>query len=399
LGGVARSGHAGVVSDDHLWVVDLREHLRAVPDPRHRRGIRHPVLSILGIAAAAVAAGCRSFTAIGEWAAEAPQSVLRAMGARFDRIRKVFVAPDEATVRRVLQAVDTEALDAAISAWLHARTDGDAPEAVAVDGKSLRGTFARTGGAGVHLLAALSHDQGIVLGQRLVPTGTSEITAFGPLLDTIDLTTDLEGLVITADALHTTRAHARSLIDHGADYVFTVKANQSGLHHHLTTLPWDDIPALTTIETGHGRTEHRTIRLAPLATNITDAGYTNPGFPHAAHAFRIDRRTTLHDSGQHRTHTALGLTSLTDHRAHPHTIARYVRGHWHIENRLHWVRDVTYREDHSRVRTGTAAHTMASLRNLAISALRQTGHTNIARALRHMARDTTRPLQLLGITP
>jgi hypothetical protein len=182
LGGVARSGYAGPGSDDHLWVVDLREHLRAVPDPRHRRGIRHSVLSILGIAAAAVAAGCRSFTAIGEWAADVPQSVLRTMGARFDYRRRMFVAPDEATVRRVLQAVDADALDAAIGAWLQARTNGDAPgdvsqsdEAIAVDGKSLRGTFARTGGAGVHLLAALSHDRGVVLGQRQVPAGTSEI--------------------------------------------------------------------------------------------------------------------------------------------------------------------------------------------------------------------------------
>jgi len=352
-------------------------------------------MSILGIAAAAVAAGCRSFTAIGEWAADASQPALRAVGARFDHRRKAFVAPDEATVRRVLQAVDADALDAAINAWLHARTDGDAPEAVAVDGKSLRGTFARNGGVGVHLLAALSHGQGTVLGQRQVPAGTSEIATFGPLLDTVDL----DDLVITADALHTTRAHARYLVAHGAHYVFPVKENQSGLHRHLTALPWNDIPALTTTETGHGRTEHRTIRLAPLATNTHDAGYPNPGFPHAAHAFRMDRRTTLHRSGQQRLHTALGLTSLTDQRAHPHTIARYLRGHWHIENRLHWIRDVTYNEDHSRVRTGTAAHTMASLRNLAISALRHAGHTNIAQALRHMARDTTRPLQLLGITP
>jgi len=361
------------------------------------------VLSILGIAAAAVAAGCRSFTAIGEWAADAPQSVLRAVGARFDRNRKVFVAPDEATVRRVLQAVDAEALDAAISAWLQARTDRrgarGALEAVAVDGKSLRGTFARTGGAGAHLLAALAHDQGTVLGQRQVPPGTSEITAFGPLLDSIDRTINLDGLVVTADALHTTRTHARFLVERGADYVFIVKANQSGLHQHLTTLPWHDIPALTTTELGHGRTEHRTVRLAPLATDTHDLGYPHPRFPHATHAFRIDRRTIQHHNGQPRTHTALGLTSLTGHRAHPHTIARYVRGHWHIENRLHWVRDVTYREDHSRVRTGNAARTMASLRNLAISALRQAGHTNIAQALRHLARDATRPLQLLGIAP
>lgn len=352
------------------------------------------MVSILGIAAAAVAAGCRSFTAIGEWAADASPSALRAVGARFDHRRKMFVAPDEATVRRVLQAVDADALDAAISAWLRARTDRDASLAVAVDGKSLRGTFTRAGGAGVHLLAALSHEQGTVMGQQLVPTGTSEITAFGPLLDTMDI----NGFVITADALHTTRAHARYLIDHGADYVFTVKQNQSSLHHHLTRLSWDDIPALTTTETGHGRTEHRTVRLAPLATATTDAGYINLGFPHAAHAFRIDRHTTIHHSGQQRTHTALGLTSLTDQRAHPSTVARYVRGHWCIENRLHWVRDVTYGEDHSRVRTGTAAHALASLRNLAISALRLAGHTNIAQSLRHMARDPTRPLQLLGIT-
>jgi predicted transposase YbfD/YdcC len=369
-----------------------------VPDPRHRRGVRHSMTTILGLAAAAVAAGCRSFLAIGEWAADAPQSVLRAVGARFDSRRKVFVAPEEATLRRMLQTVNADAVDTAITAWLHARTGmigGILSDAVAVDGKSLRGTFPRAGGAGVHLLAALSHDQGIVLAQQQVPIGTSEITAFAPLLDA--LPDGLDGLVITADALHTTRAHAHYLVEHNADYVFTVKANQSGLHHHLTAMPWDRIPALTSTETGHGRTEHRTIRLAPLSTDTTE-GFPRSAFPHAAYGFRIDRHTVLRSTNTHRTDTAYGLTGLTDHRAHPHTIARYIRGHWHIENRLHWVRDTTYTEDTSRIRTGNGPRVMASLRNLAISALRLTGHNSITTGLRTMIRNPTRPLQLLGMT-
>ena len=91
------------------------------------------------------------------------------------------------------------------------------------------------------------------------------------------------------------------------------------------------------------------------------------------------------------------MTSLPTELAHPTQIARYVRNHWHIENRLHWVRDTTYREDHSRTRTGNAPRVMASLRDLAISTLRQHGRNNIAQGLRHMSRDTTRPLTLLGI--
>lgn len=356
------------------------------------------MMAILGLAVSAVSAGCRSFLAIGEWAADAPQSVLRAVGARFDPRRNRFVAPEEATLRRVLQTVDADAVDAAIASWAHARTGGVIPDAIAVDGKSLRGTFPRNGGAGVHLLAAMSHDRGIVLGQRLVPAGTSEIATFAPLLDGLADTTGLHGLVVTADALHTTRAHAHYLIEHGADYVFTVKTNQSGLHRHLTTLPWHDIPALTDASTGHGRTEHRTIRLAPLTTNTT-TGFPRSTFPHAAHAFRIDRHTTHHHNGQHHNHTAYGLTSLADHRAHPHTIAHYIRSHWHIENRLHWIRDNTYTEDTSRIRTANGPRVMASLRNLAINALRLAGHTSIATGLRTMAANPARPLQLLGITP
>jgi predicted transposase YbfD/YdcC len=384
-------------------VADLRDYLGRVPDPRARRGVRHSAGSLLALAAAAVLAGARSFAAIGEWIADVPQRVLAVVGARFATGRDRYLAPEESTVRRLTQQVDGDLLDAAICDWLSGQAAGQAdtadkpaPPAIAVDGKSLRGTFARTGGAGVHLLAALTHttgdhrSSGVVLGQRQVSAQTSEIAWFAPLLDGIDLA----GKVVTADALHTTRHHARYLVERGAHYVFTVKTNQHRLYGLLDTLPWHDIPTCTTTDVEHGRTERRTIQLTPLGDYL---GYPIIDFPHATHAFLIERYVTHHTSSKHTAHAALGVTSLPPEHAHPTQIARYVRNHWHIENRLHWVRDTTYREDHSRTRTGTAPRAMASLRNLAISTLRHHGWHNIAQGLRHMSRDTTRPLTLLGI--
>lgn len=381
--------------------VDLRTYLATIPDPRHRRGIRHPLVAILAITAAAVAAGARSFTAIAEWAADAPQPILARLGARYDPRSARYQAPDEATLRRVTQRLDADHLDAAITAWLtsqnsltseplpeHPRT---MPPAIAVDGKSLRGTVARTGGAGVHLLAAFTHDTATVTAQRHVPIGTSEIAWFQALLDDLDLT----HTVITADALHTVAEHARYLHTRGADYVFTVKQNQHRLYAALDALPWHQAPCLAVSERGHGRSEKRTVQVLPLGDYL---GFTPVRFPYAAHAFLIERYVTHHTSGRRTAHAALGVTSLTGHATHPAQIQTYVRGQWQIENRLHWVRDVTYGEDTSRVRTGNAPRVMASLRNLALSALRLAGHTNIARALRHLGRNPDRPLALFGIT-
>ncbi|WP_432857187.1 transposase family protein [Amycolatopsis sp. CA-161197] len=138
--------------------------------------MRHSVASILALAAVAVVAGARSFAAIGEWAADAPQHVLALLDTRLDPGQGRCIAPDEAIVRRVTSRLDGDILGDLISAWLTARhptsPDPDTPPAaIAVDGKSLRGTFARAGGAGVHLLAAITHVDAIVLGQRQVPPG------------------------------------------------------------------------------------------------------------------------------------------------------------------------------------------------------------------------------------
>ncbi len=324
------SGAAGEPVIGLEQVADLREYLSRVPDPRDRRGVRHSAGSLLALAAAAVLAGARSFAAIGEWIADVPQRVLAILGARFDACRDHYLAPDESTVRRLTQQVDGDLLDAAISGWLVHHTAGrpdSAPmAAIAVDGKSLRGTFARTGGAGVHLLAAITHTtgrdrtDGIVLGQRQVEQKTSEIAWFAPMLDQIDLT----DTVVTADALHTTRDHARYLVDRGGHYVFTVKENQHRLHGVLDSLPWHEIPTYATSEADHGRTERRTIQLAPLGNYLS---YPIVDFPHATHAFLIERHVTHHHSSKHSAYTALGITSLPVPVAHPAQIAAYVRNH------------------------------------------------------------------------
>ena len=119
------------------------------------------------------------------------------------------------------------------------------------------------------------------------------------------------------------------------------------------------------------------------------------GFPHAQQVLQITRRSRRPGKKKWASETVYAVTDLTAGQAGPHQLAAWIRSHWHIENKLHWVRDVTYQEDDSRIRTGSGPHVMASLRNLAISILRLAGHTNIAHATRHHARHPERPITLL----
>jgi predicted transposase YbfD/YdcC len=353
--------------------------LAAVPDPRARRGVRHRLAAILGLALCAVLAGARSFTAIAEWAADTDQATRDALGV-------TGVVPCESTFRRTLQALDADALDEAAGGWAQQRT-APAPgrrRAVAVDGKTLRGS-GTAGSPGRHLLAALDHEHGVVLGQADVEAKTNEIPLFTTVLDHIDLA----GAVVTADALHAQRAHAGYLVTEcGAHYLITVKRNQPGLHAQLAALPWRQVPvAYKAKEKGHGRAERRTLKVTAVAAGLA--------FPHAAQAIQIIRRRRPLTSTKWSTETVYAITSLTVIQARPADLARIARGHWGIEDRLHWVRDVTYDEDRSQVRTGNGPRVMASLRNLAIAILRLTGHTSIAAALRYHARQPSRPLQTI----
>ncbi|MFG2245763.1 ISAs1 family transposase [Spirillospora sp. NPDC048823] len=242
------------------YLLDL---LAQVPDPRKRRGRRHTLAGVLAVGIAAVVAGSRSFAAIGQWAADAGDQVLHALGATRG-------PAEESTFRRAFAALDADRLDAVLGAWLWTRAArvGDRL-VIAVDGKTVRGAK-RKGGKAPHLVAALAHGAGAVLGQVAVAAGSNEIPAVRDLLRAF---TDLAGAVITMDALHTQTGTAELVVGRGADYVMTVKGNMPGLYRRLKRLPWADVPAASTVTTGRGRRTRRTIKVAsaPAWTGFTGA--------------------------------------------------------------------------------------------------------------------------------
>ena len=357
---------------------DLLAALAAVPDPRKTRGRRHRLVTVLAVSVCAVLAGARSYVAIAEWAHDLPVSVRLRLGIG----RR---APSESTIRRILQAVDLDSLDAALSSWLSSRVPPARPgrmRVVAVDGKTARG--ARTDEhTQVHLLAAFDPASGTVLGQTQVESKSNEITAFAPLLDRLDLT----DVLLTADALHTQRAHAEYLHDRGGHYLLIAKPNQPKLHAQLVGLPWPQIPvAAEDRDRGHGRVETRRVKITTVGAGI--------GFPHARLAVQIVRRRRPISSTRWSSETVYAITSLPWRQARADLVADALRGHWRIEA-LHWIRDVTFGEDLSQIRTDNGPAAMATLRNFAVSRHRLAGDHNIAHACRRTARHPNRALALL----
>lgn len=375
-------------------VADLRRFLILVADPRDARGLRYPALALLCAAVSAVLTGARSLIAIGEWITDAPQHVLGILGFVADPLTGLRPVPHAATVRRLLQRVDGDALDAAISAYLQARTPppikpdaaekGPVRRVIAVDGKVVRGSRTRAAAA-IQLLAAMDH-HGVVLAQRQVASKSNEIPSFAPLLGGLEL----ENTVVTADALHTQHDHGAYLTSRGAHYVAVVKKNHPCLYAQVRKLPWRDIPlGHRTRDHAHHRDEVRRLKVA---------AFSHLDYPGARQAIQVVRWRRDLSTGKLTIERVYLITSLTVFDATCTELATWIRGHWGIENLLHHVRDRTFREDDSKVRTGTLPRAMASLRNLAISVFRQDGQTNIAAALRHTSRDYHRPLRALGLT-
>jgi predicted transposase YbfD/YdcC len=397
-------------------VVDLVDLFAVVADPRDQRWVEHPLAVVLALCAGAVVAGMRSFTAIAGWVADTPPQLLRQVYARCG---KPALVPSKGTIWQVLTNADAAAVDAVVSAWLAGRAgiditldagaepepepepteQPDAPQAgdpseatehraprvlLAVDGKRVRGARDADGNA-PHLLAAATHQQGLVLAQVDVHHKTNEIPMFAPLLDTLNIA----GMLITADCLHTQREHARYLHRRDADFVFCVKDNQPALFAALDALPWRDVPIThTTTSKGHGRIETRTLQVMPAPPDLP--------FPHVKQVFLVERTVTDLAGTPLSNVAILGVTSLSATRGTPALIAEAVRGQWKIEV-LHWIRDTIYREDDSKVRTRSGPRIMAALRNLAIGALRLTGRTDIAEATRWATRNMARPFTILGL--
>ncbi|MEH0557001.1 ISAs1 family transposase [Streptomyces sp. B21-101] len=292
------------------------------------------------------------------------------------------LVPAETTVRRLLARVEGDALDRAVGGWLADRCPaGSGLRGLSVDGKSLRGA-ARARGRKIHLLAAVEHNTRLVLAQLDVDK-TGETTCFQPLLDTV---ADLAGTVVTSDALHTQREHAGYLLGRRAHYIAIVKGNQKKLRKQLKSLPWKGLQ-LQDRTRGHDHAEIRRIKVATV---------NNLLFPGACQAVQIKRRRTDRKTGKTTIPTVYAVTSLTAEQAAPARLAQLVRDHWKIEA-LHHVRDTTFAEDASQLRTGNAPWAMATWRNLAIGAMRLGGVKNMAAGLRRNARNACRPLAFLGL--
>ena len=361
----------------------LKEVLEGVTDPRDRRGVRHPLVSVGCLAVTGILAGCRSLTAIWEHAADLEPADLGALGLEEGR-----ALPSESTIRRVLKDLDPAGLDARLTSWFFTRTGTIAGRRViAVDGKTMRG--ARTGSnPAPHLLAALDQAAGTALTQRRVADKSNEIPALPELLAPLDL----DGAVVTADAMHTQTDTAQWIISRGAHYVLTVKNNQPGLKRALKKLPWKDVPSTSVPDGSHGRRVRRTVQAVEAPAWID--------FPGAAQVIRIRRTRTVNKRGGGRrttTEVAHLICSLPMTDAPPELVASWARGHWAIENRLHWIRDVVFDEDRHQLRTRNGPQIMAALRNLAISLIRllHGPRAPIAATTRAMARRPERAIRLL----
>lgn len=214
----------------------LRHCLQALPDCRHRRGVRHRYASVLTIALGAVLGGARSYLAIAEWAQDLTQNQLKRLRARYNRRTARFEPPSESTLRRVLQETDAQHVDEAFGQWLMDNTDK--ADALAIDGKTLKGAV-REDGTQVHLLSAFLQNQGVTVAQHEVDAKTNEIPELPRLLAPLQI----QDRVVSADALHTQRETARYLVeDKQAHYLFTVKENQPTLLNDIATLPWERFP-------------------------------------------------------------------------------------------------------------------------------------------------------------
>ena len=261
--------------------------------------------------------------------------------------------------------------------------------AVAVDGKTLRGAHLGSGRQ-VHLLSALTFEEGVTIAQARVDSKTNEVTVFRPMLAGLDL----PGVVVTADAMHTQREHARFLVeDKGAHWVFGLKDNQPTVLAAAEKAFEGVAHQYETHDRAHGRTEHRYYAVV----GIDDGLRRSLAFPYAARFVRVYRERYDLAGVRKSKETSYYITDLRGNLASIEALAYYVRGHWGIENRSHYVRDRTFDEDRCQVRTGGAPQVLATLRNLAISILRLAGFENIAAGTRWAAWDHRRALALIGV--
>ncbi len=357
----------------------LFERLGEVPERRRARGKRYPLHTVLTLAVAARLAGYRGVTAFAQFARLLSQEQLQAVGAFYSPSKQRYTAPSITTFHNILAALPPETLDNAIGRWAGQYSAAHAP--VAMDGKDLRGASAQTGRGRRMMVAAVEHGSGLVLGQKEIDDKTNEIPAVRDLSGGLDLA----GRTVTLDAMHAQQDTARCLLDQcHADYVVTaIKDNQPTMHDDLRSVDWSAAPSHETLEKAHGRIERRRCAAIDLSDTPWD-GYAN--LYGRRQAMRIERERETVKTGARSVEVTFCLTSLDAERASPEQLLALVRNHWHIENRLHYVRDFTYDEDRCRAYVRHLPRNLACLTNAAIAIVRCQGRFRyLPEANRHYA--------------
>lgn len=348
----------------------LREHFSALEDPRSDLGKRHLLLEIIVIAICAVICGADDWVEV-ELFGQSKEQWLR----RF--LELPHGIPSHDTFGRVFRLLDPEQFERSFRSWIEAVQWVTEGQLVAVDGKRLRRSHDHIlGKAAIEVISAWATANRLVLGQAKVAEGSNEITAVPALLQILAI----EGCIVTVDALGCQKAIAKTIVERGADYLLALKGNQGQLYAVVQDLFEHAEQAQfrrvahdyhRTVSKGHGRIETRqcwTIAEADFLEYVREfADWPQLNTIVKVHA---ERR-----KGEEVTHRMRYYISSLGNDAQQALSA--ARGHWRVENQLHWVLDVVFREDHSRIRKGNGAQNFAILRRLALSLLQQERTTNV----------------------
>jgi predicted transposase YbfD/YdcC len=372
------------------------EVLTQVPDYRKRKGRLHGWTILLSLIAMAVASAQRTPQAIARWVHEHRDDLFAVLPPTVSRL------PSGATIRRTLARLDVAALEQALTAFHPPSTPAPTPlptpapaslQGVALDGKAVRGVG--RDGHPCHLVSLVQHGDATVLGQVEVARKRDERSAVPALLKG----RDLHGKVLTLDALHTLRPTARQIRAQNGHYLMIVKKNQATLYEYLDmlfTLPahpadrevWET--AGPTSEKGHGRLETRTLTCGNAHIEDVD-------WPDVQQVVRRTCERIILATGKRTEEVTYGLVSMTPHEAGAATIEALWRGHWTIENRLHYVRDVSFGEDAGHAAQGTTAHALAAVRNGLLMLFRQAHWFSVPDALAHYGASVARAGALIGL--
>jgi predicted transposase YbfD/YdcC len=378
-------------SDPFIFDVDsLFYYLDCLTDHRDPRGVRYPLAVVLVFVILAKLAGEDDPEGIAHWVSLRKELLIEALQLKRE------TTPHPTTYTRILgQAVSVEELQESFSQFLLSTVEGGLSVEMPIDGKSLRGTIPPGKTQGVHLLAAFLPAEGIVLCQVEVESKENEIVAAPRVLKSVDL----QGKIVTGDAMFAQRELSQIVVERGGEYVWTVKDNQSSLRadieagfeieegHTALKVLKNDFERAETIEKGHGRIEQRRLVTTRMMNQYL-------GWPHLGQVFKIEREVEEITTGKRRSEVSYGITSLTREEASAERLMEIVRGHWGIENGLHYRKDKTLREDGCRLRRGEAAQVMSVINNLIIGLVLRQGRRNLAEARR---RYSAYPLEALNL--